>query len=128
MLVRSVSNLRAVPTGFDPSQLLIFRVDPSRNGYTLEQSQELFAQAQERLAALPGVRSATLMNIPLISGGGAQTIAALPEAPPLEPGTPAARAFFDSHRTWALNVGDQILLDDGDSDASRPRARRQGCL
>jgi len=109
VLVRSVSNLRAVPTGFDPSQLLIFRVDPSRNGYTLEQSQELFAQAQERLATLPGVRSATLMNIPLISGGGAQTIAALPEAPPLEPGTPAARAFFDSHRTWALNVGDQFF-------------------
>ena len=89
--------------GSIPSKLLIFRVDPSRNGYTLEQSQELFAQAQERLATLPGVRSATLMNIPLISGGGAQTIAALPEAHlHTRTGHPGSRAFFDSHRTWAL--------------------------
>ena len=53
------------------------------------------------------------MSTPLIGGGGSQTIAALPEEPPLEPGTPAARAFFDSHRTYALNVGEEFFTTMG---------------
>ncbi len=113
VLVRSVWNLRAVPAGFDPTQLLIFRIDPTRNGYTTERTRELYARAIERLSAVPGVRSASLMNIPLIGAGGAQTIAAPPEAPPMEPGTPAARAFFDSHRTFVLNVGENFFTTMG---------------
>ena len=109
VLVRSVSNLKAVQTGFDPTKLLIFRVDPGRNGYAVEQSRQFYARAMERLSALPGVRSVSLMSTSLIGDGGSQTIAALPEEPPMEPGTAAARAFFDSHRTYALNVGEDFF-------------------
>jgi len=106
VLVRSVWNLRAVQTGFDATNLLIFRVDPTRNGYTTERARDFSARALERLAALPGVRSASLLSNPLIGAGGSSTVAALPGEPPVEPGTPAARMFFESHRTFRLTVGE----------------------
>ena len=95
--------------GFDPTNLLIFRLDPVRNGYSPVQARTLYARALEELAALPGVRSATLLNIPLIGAGGARGLAALPDAPTLELGTPAARAFFLAHEAHMLTVGDDFF-------------------
>jgi predicted permease len=104
LLVRSVLNLRATPTGFDPRNILTFQVDPTRNGYQPERVRTIYSDALERLSALPGVRSASLMSNPLIGAGGASTIAAPPEAPALELGSPEARAFFQNHRTFLLTV------------------------
>jgi predicted permease len=109
LLVRSVSNLQAVQPGFDPTHLLLFRVDPSRNDYTPARVRALYSKALERLAAIPGVRSASLTHNALIGAGRSETIAALPDAPFLEPGTPAARAFFETHRAFVLTVDEGFL-------------------
>ena len=109
LLVRSVWNLRDVQAGFDPTNLLIFRLDPVRNGYSPVQARTLYARALEQLAALPGVRSATLLNIPLIGAGGARGLAARPDAPTLELGTQAAREFFLAHEAHMLTVGEDFF-------------------
>jgi predicted permease len=113
LLGRSVLNLRGVATGFDPSNLLIFGVDPSRNGYTPERSIALAGAMLTQLSGLNGVRSAALTSQPIFGAGGASTIAALPGDPPLELGSPAARAFFNTHRTFVLSVSDNFFATMG---------------
>jgi predicted permease len=104
LLGRSVSNLQVVQPGFDPTDLLIFRTDPGRNAYAPARVRELYTTALDRLAAVPGVLSASLTHNTLIGAGGSSTIAALPNEPSLERGTAAAQAFFETHRTFVLTV------------------------
>jgi predicted permease len=113
LLGRSMLNLRAVATGFDPSNLLIFGIDPSRNGYTPERSRVLAGGLLGHLSTLSGVRSASLSSQPIFGAGGASTIAALPSDPPLELGSPAARAFFNTHRTFVMSVSDNFFATMG---------------
>jgi predicted permease len=93
-----------VQPGFDPANVLLFRVDPARNAYTPARVRELYTAALDRLAAIPGVLSASLTHNTLIGGGGSSTIAALPNAPALERGTAAAQAFYETHQTFVLTV------------------------
>ena len=109
LLVNSVRNLERVDPGFDPSNTLIFSVDPTLNGYKGERSRGLYMTALDRLAALPGVRSASLSSHTLISGSASMSVAALPGAPAPEPGSAAATAFFESHRAWRLVVDDHFF-------------------
>jgi predicted permease len=109
LLLRSVTNLTSTSLGFDPTSILIFRLDPSRNGYTPAQAQLLNGRVIERLSALPGARSASLLSNTLIGGGMSITLAALPGDPGLEPGTREARAFFDTHAAHVLSVSDRFF-------------------
>ncbi|MCA1558955.1 MAG: FtsX-like permease family protein [Acidobacteria bacterium] len=65
--------------------------------------------ALDRLAALPGVRSASLSSYTLISGSASMSVAALPGVLAPEPGSAAAAAFFRSHSTWRLVVDDRFF-------------------
>src|SRR4030095_4646854 len=56
----TLRNLHAVEMGFNPNQLLLFRVQPQLNGYRPPDIAALYARLLERIAAVPGVRSATL--------------------------------------------------------------------
>jgi predicted permease len=113
LLVRSVLNLKSIAPGFDPSNLLIFRVDPSRNGYSPERMRTLYGTVLDRLGSLPGVRSASLLSNTLIGAGGSSTLAALPSDPPLEPGSNEARLFFESHGTFVMSVSDGFFATYG---------------
>ncbi len=113
LLVRSVVNLQSIPPGFDPGNLLIFRVDPSRNGYSPERMRTLYGMVLDRLSSLPGVRSASLLSNTLIGAGGSSTLAALPSDPPLEPGSNEARLFFESHGTFVMSVSDGFFATYG---------------
>jgi predicted permease len=68
LLVRTLQNLKTIDPGFDTTNILLFGVDPTLNGYTETQSHNLYSQLQERLEALPGVLSATYSFDPLLSG------------------------------------------------------------
>jgi len=56
----TLRNLHAVEMGFNPNQLLLFRVQPQLNGYRPPDIAALYARLIDRIAAVPGVRSATL--------------------------------------------------------------------
>jgi len=67
LFLRTIHNLAAVDLGFNPAQLLIFHVDPSLNGYDVNRVERLYGQLLQRLEAIPGVTSATVTDIVLLS-------------------------------------------------------------
>ena len=68
LFLRTVENLRNVDVGFNPRNLVVFRVNPGLNGYDAPRIASLYEQMTERLQAVPGIRAVTLSNPPLLSG------------------------------------------------------------
>jgi predicted permease len=68
LLVRTLRNLKGVNPGFDTRNILLFKIDPSLNGYTGGQSKNLYDELLPRLDAIPGVLSATFSFDSLLSG------------------------------------------------------------
>jgi predicted permease len=73
LFLRTVDNLRQVDVGFNPKNLVLFRVNPQLNRYDQPRIGALYAQMSERLRATPGVRAVTLTNPALLSGGTSTT-------------------------------------------------------
>lgn len=67
LFLRTVVNLDAVDTGFDPRGIGIFRVDPSLTR-TPSESARFYQDLLARLEAVPGMASATLIENALVSG------------------------------------------------------------
>jgi hypothetical protein len=68
LFVRTLHNLSEVNVGFNRENLLLFSVEPGLNGYNTAQIAHLYQRITERLEAVPGVRSATMSMVPLLSG------------------------------------------------------------
>jgi predicted permease len=67
LFVRTLRNLEHVDVGFNQENLLLFTLKPSAVGYKDEKLRQFYEQLLPRLDALPGARSATFGNIPLIA-------------------------------------------------------------
>jgi predicted permease len=67
LFVRTLANLLSAPLGFEPARLLLFEARPSPGRYVGGARFSLYQRLEERLAALPGVRSVALVNDVLIS-------------------------------------------------------------
>jgi predicted permease len=66
LFVRTLENFERKDLGFDQKNLLTFGVDPTRAGYKGSRLLNFYQQLLERVQALPGVQSATLIeNVPL---------------------------------------------------------------
>jgi predicted permease len=70
LFIRTLKNLQSVELGFNPENLLLFRVDPQTKGYPRDQIGQLRQRLAERIQALPGVQSVTISEYPLLSGMG----------------------------------------------------------
>jgi predicted permease len=68
LFLRTVLNLSRVDVGFDPSNLVMFRVNPRLNRYELPRIQSLYTEIMERMQALPDVQAVTLLTPALLSG------------------------------------------------------------
>jgi predicted permease len=68
LFMRTLYNLRHVDVGFNPQNLLLFRVQPQLNRYDEKQTTALYNRLLERLQAVPGVRAVALTNPALLSG------------------------------------------------------------
>src|SRR5262249_62268330 len=68
LFLQTLSNLRHVDVGFNPQNLLLFRVNPSLNRYDEPRMATLYASLLERLAAVPGVRGVAMSSPGLLSG------------------------------------------------------------
>src|SRR6185295_1607644 len=69
LFVRSLRNLRTVDVGMNYQNLLQFSLDTG-DVYNAQQRTDLYKRVLERLDALPGATSATLLYFSLLSGGG----------------------------------------------------------
>ena len=89
LFLRTVDNLRRVDVGFNPHNLVLFRINPSLNRYDPRRIAALHEQLQQRLAAVPGVRAVTLSNPPLLSGNISSTDIVV-QGQSYTPGTPSS--------------------------------------
>jgi predicted permease len=69
LFLRSLRNLQDQDFGFDRTHLLLADLDTRLGGYEPHQLPALDQDLLERLAQIPGVRSAALSQMPPISGG-----------------------------------------------------------
>jgi predicted permease len=81
LLVRTLNNLKSVDPGFDANNLLLFGLNPRLAGYKGPQVGHVYGELQEKLSALPGVKSVTYSWVPLLSGGQMGTMFHRPGTP-----------------------------------------------
>jgi predicted permease len=67
LLVRTLQNLRSIDVGFDSHNIVVFGIDPTLIGYKGAQVDVFYRDLQGRLAATPGVKSASYSVLPLLS-------------------------------------------------------------
>jgi predicted permease len=78
LFVRHMVTLRNVGLGFERTSVLLVTLDPAGSGYRGNQLAPIYRRLLERLAAIPGVRSAALSAITPVSGAGASRFIEVP--------------------------------------------------
>jgi predicted permease len=68
LFVRTLRNLDSLGPGFPTDHLLTFRIDPSLNGYSDEQTKSFYQRLNVNLRAMPGVTSVGFSAMPLLKG------------------------------------------------------------
>jgi putative ABC transport system permease protein len=68
LFLKSLVNLLHVDLGMKTENLVGFSVSPALNGYNTEQRYALFERIENKIGAIPGVRSVSASLVPLISG------------------------------------------------------------
>jgi putative ABC transport system permease protein len=87
LLVRSLDALGRVQPGFDPANVLTFRMTLPESRYGTAPSQnDFFEDLAARVRGLPGVRAAGVINTPPLGGFGPGTSFLLEGTPPMAAG------------------------------------------
>jgi predicted permease len=73
LFLRTLTNLRHVDVGFNPQNLVLFRVNPALNRYDEARMTTLYRDMLDRLGAVPGVRGAAMSQPALLSGSVSST-------------------------------------------------------
>ena len=73
LFTRSLMNLRALNPGFEPERVLSFSVNPALNDYRAERRLSVLKRLLEEVSAEPGVRAASLSDIPLMTNDDASS-------------------------------------------------------
>ena len=68
LFLRTLDNLRRVDVGFNPQNLMLFRVNPYLNRYDEKRIQILYRDMLDRLGAVPGVKAVAMSQPALLSG------------------------------------------------------------
>ena len=69
LFVRTLSNLQSLEVGFQRDNILLFKLNARQAGHRDPEILSFYSDLEKRLAAIPGVRSASLANSPLIGDG-----------------------------------------------------------
>lgn len=68
LFLRTLQNLHSIQLGFNKENVLIFAIDPTRNGVRDQQLVNFYEALRARLRGIPGVRSVSASNETLMSG------------------------------------------------------------
>jgi len=82
LFVRTLSNLQSLPLGFNPEQVLTFQLNARQAGHRDPEIVTFYDSLRAEFAAVPGVRSATLSDSPMLGRGWSGTRVTVPGAPP----------------------------------------------
>ncbi len=68
LFVKSLQNLKTTDTGISTDNLVTFQLAPSLSGYDEARGQQFYVELLERLRTAPGVKSAAIADVPVLSG------------------------------------------------------------
>jgi predicted permease len=105
LLVRTVQNLRDIERGFDPGAVLVYGYDPSPQGYEEDAARALRTRLLNDVAALPGIRSASIATSLPVPGDAMIARITVPgsSAAPIE------AANFDVSAEYFSTIGTRII-------------------
>jgi hypothetical protein len=81
LFVRTLMKLHSVSVGFNTRKLLMFTLDASQAGYDQRRGSAFYETLRQRFANLPGVRAATMSDMPLVAGSGSSNGITVPGMP-----------------------------------------------
>lgn len=68
LFVRTLIKLNSVSIGFNTEKILVFNLDAKRAGYDDRRGAVFYDRLRQQLESLPGVRAASMSDMPLVSG------------------------------------------------------------
>ncbi len=117
LLIRTLANLRSIPTGLDVAHVALLEVNPEAAQYTPDRIRQYYAEAAARLRGVPGVRAAGYGRIIPLGFGGSRVTMIIPDYQP-KPGEDmelnynvVSPSYFD---TLGITLIDGRLPDDSD--------------
>jgi predicted permease len=81
LFVRTLSNLHSVNLGFNAENVLTFHLDGTQAGFKDDVLKRFYSDLEQRFQNIPGVRSATTSDMPLVGGWNSTTGIRLPGVP-----------------------------------------------
>jgi hypothetical protein len=115
LFLQTFQNLRSVDVGFNPENLVLFRINPQLNRYDDNQTQSLYQRIADRLRAAPGIRAVAMSNMALLNGSRNTTSVYVPGRTTVGDGNIASPHRFA-----------RILRDDGDETGGWTWIHAQG--
>lgn len=115
LLVRSFRHLYNTDPGYKVENVLLVSLDVQPLRLQRPEAAELYERIRERIAAVPGIQKASLINTPPLAGFSLQEAALLPERPDQELQPDAAVVGADYFETLGLKIdkGRALGSEDG---------------
>jgi predicted permease len=82
LFLRTLSNLQSLPLGFNSEQVLTFQLNARQAGHDDPEIVSFYDRLRGEFAAIPGVRSVTFSDVPLLGAGASGTLVATSADPP----------------------------------------------
>jgi predicted permease len=122
LFVRTLMNLNNAHLGFSPDNILLFGLQPSPTRYSNAKGIALYHQVEDKLAAVPGIDSATLSQAPLIANI-ASNMRLIPDGQPQKENKKQS-AYFNTvgqlfFSTFKIPIITGRGFDDTDTETSR---------
>jgi putative ABC transport system permease protein len=86
LMIKSMLRLHATDQGFDPRNVMTFRLGLPGTQYTPERATQFLAHAVERVGVIPGIEAAAYASCAPVGAGCNATTASFPDRPPLPKG------------------------------------------
>ena len=123
LCVRTFTNLKSTPLGFDPTRVMLFTLDPQPLFFPVDRVGPLLTQLRDRLDATPGVQSATFSSYALMSGSFGSIAVKLRAADPAPSNANNAAVHLVGPR-FLETMGIPILFGRGIDEHDSPGAPR----
>src|SRR5208283_4354413 len=125
--VRSLAKLHSVNLGFNSENILLFNLDAGKAGYKGAASKNFYADLRQRFLAIPGVRAATLSNLPLVGNwtdGTGISVPGIPKPPEGQrgPGTSYAEVGPSFFKTMEIPILLGRPIDEHDVEGAKNAA------
>jgi predicted permease len=103
--LRTLVNLNPVDPGFPAKNLLLFDINVPRARYPVEKTSGLHRRLEEAFAAVPGVESETMINIPLVTSFQWNSMFEIEGAPQKKNLDPTKKTGDGSEQAMVSTVG-----------------------